>query len=82
MPGSNQSQVKQDNLSVRSSAFRPSRRDHCGESDPRRGGEMVQGDGGFWRAPSPPVRWRTSAEKMGVALSTIPPSRAAPRRAV
>ena len=31
------------------------------------------GDGGFWRAPSPPARWRTSAEKMRVALSTIPP---------
>ena len=51
-------------------------RDHCGGSDPRRGG----GDGEFWRAPSPPARWRTSAEKPGVAPSTIPPFRAARRR--
>ena len=41
-----------------------------------------RGDGEFWRAPSPPARWRTSAEKQGVAPSTSSPSRAAPRRAV
>ena len=39
-----------------------------------------RGDGGIWRAPSPPARWRTSAEKMGVALTTISSSRAASRR--
>ena len=53
-------------------------RDHCGESAPPEG----RGGGGFWRAPPPPARWRTSAKKVGVALTTISPSRAASRRAM
>ena len=53
-------------------------RDPCGESDPHEG----RGGGGFWRAPPPPPRWRTSAKKQGVALTTTSPSRAAPRRAM
>ena len=51
------------------------RRDHCGGSDPPEGR-------GKWWAPLTPPRWRTSAEKGGVAPSTSSPSRAAPRRAV
>ena len=44
--------------------------------------EKGRGDGGFWRAPPPPPRWRTSAKKVGVAPSTSSPSRVAPRRGV
>ena len=44
--------------------------------------EKGWGGGGFWRAPPPPARCRTSGEKGGVAPSTSSPSRVAPRRAV
>ena len=32
-----------------------------------------EGCGGFWRAPPPPARWRTSAKNRGVAPSTSSP---------
>ena len=53
-------------------------RDHCGGSDPRREGEVV--DFGVHHLPLP--GGAPAPKKVGVALSTIPPSRAAPRRTV
>ncbi len=56
----------------------PSRRDHCGESDPPRGGLSGGPKGG----PLNLLRWRISTKNRGVALTTSSPSRAAPRRGV
>ena len=47
----------------------PSRRDHCGESDPPRGGLSGGPKGG----PLNLLRWRISAQKGGVALTTSTP---------
>ena len=51
----------------------PSRRDHCGGSDPRRGGVSGGPKGG----PLTPPRCRTSGQKGGVAPSISTPPRAA-----
>ena len=44
-------------------------RDHCGESDPRRG----EGKGVVFPVTLYPSPWRTSAENQGVALTTSTP---------
>ena len=72
--GSDQS-VDRPGLRQRSIAFPPGI--SVDGATPEKGRE----GGGFWRAPPPPARWRTSAKNPGVAPSTSSPSRAAPRRA-